>query len=202
MIEKRHIVNLKGKDYPVWAGVLDAATKAGLKSLVTRVIQLPTKENDRTAVVMARAEFEDGRVFEDVGDASPANCSAQIAAAAIRMASTRAKGRTLRDALNIGETMYEELPDHETAHNAARNAPEPKLAASGPPHRAKHDPQDETQFDDPQWAACEWPDCPRRVPPDQEAKSREHVQKCLCVNHEAQLIAVRARKAEKAKAAA
>lgn len=111
MIDPKFIQNLKGKDYPTWPGVLDAATKAGLKSLTTRLLQAPSAENNHTAIVLARAEFDDGRVFEDLGDASPANCSAQIATAAIRMASTRAKGRTLRDAINVGQTMFEELPD-------------------------------------------------------------------------------------------
>lgn len=117
-------VNLKGRDYVVYAGVLDAATKAGLKSLTTRVVQIPAPDNGHVAVVMARAEFEDGRVFEDVGDASPANCSAQIAAAALRMASTRGKGRVLRDAINLGETLLEELPDEEARPGREASGPQ------------------------------------------------------------------------------
>jgi hypothetical protein len=110
MIDPKFIINLRGKDFPTWPGILDAATKAGLRSLTTTVVQIPSTENAGMAVVMARAEFEDGRIFEDVGDASPANCGPQIATAALRMASTRAKGRCLRDALSIGSTMFEELP--------------------------------------------------------------------------------------------
>jgi len=111
VIDPKFVVSLKGRDFPLYAGILDAATKAGLRSLTTKVIQVPSPENGHMAVVMARAEFEDGRVFEDCGDASPANCSAQIATAALRMASTRSKGRVLRDAINVGMTMLEELPD-------------------------------------------------------------------------------------------
>jgi hypothetical protein len=110
-ISKEFIVHLKGKDYPIFAGVLDAATKAGLRSLTTRVVQIPSPENGHLAVVMARAEFEDGRVFEDVGDCSPQSTSPQLAAASLRLASTRAKGRVLRDSINVGQTMFEELPD-------------------------------------------------------------------------------------------
>jgi hypothetical protein len=110
-ISKEFIVHLKGRDYPLWTGVLDAATKAGLRSLRTTVIQIPSPENGHMAVVMARAEFEDGRVFEDVGDCSPQSTSPQLATAALRLASTRAKGRVLRDAINVGQTMFEELPD-------------------------------------------------------------------------------------------
>src|SRR5579883_2710435 len=63
-IDPQFIVSLKGKSYPIWAGVLDAATQAGLRSLTTHVLQIPSSENGHLAVVMARAEFEDGRVFE------------------------------------------------------------------------------------------------------------------------------------------
>jgi hypothetical protein len=111
MIDPQFIITLKGKSYPLFAGILDAATKAGLRSIRTTVLQVPTAENGQMAVVMARAEFEDGRVFEDVGDCSPASTSPQLAPAALRLASTRAKGRVLRDAINVGQTMFEELPD-------------------------------------------------------------------------------------------
>lgn len=110
-IDPKYYVSLKGKPYPVFAGVLDAATEDGIKSLTTELVQIPTPDNGHMAIVKARLEFEDGRIFEDYGDASPANCSAQIATAAIRMASTRAKGRVLRDGINLGETLREELPD-------------------------------------------------------------------------------------------
>jgi hypothetical protein len=110
-IDPKFIVTLRNRDYPLFAGVLDAATKAGLRSLRTTVLQIPSSENGHLAVVMARAEFEDGRVFEDVGDCSPASTSPQLAAASLRLASTRAKGRVLRDSINVGQTLLEELPD-------------------------------------------------------------------------------------------
>lgn len=113
MIDPKFIIRLKGRDYPTWPGVLDAATRAGLRSLKTTLLQAPTPENGQMAIVLARAIFEDGREFEELGDCSPQNTSPQIATAAIRMAATRAKGRALRDALNVGQTMYEELPDSE-----------------------------------------------------------------------------------------
>jgi hypothetical protein len=119
VIDPQFIVSLKGKSYPVFAGALDAATKAGLRSLTTRIVQIPAPENGHLAVVMARAEFEDGRVFEDVGDCSPQSTSPQLAAASLRLASTRAKGRVLRDAINVGQTLLEELPDLDEVPEAA-----------------------------------------------------------------------------------
>lgn len=123
-IDPRFIVSLKGRDYPTWPGILDAATRSGLKSLTTQIVQIPTPENGNLAVVMARAEFDDGRVFEDIGDCSPASTSQQLASALLRLASTRAKGRVLRDSVNVGQTLLEELPDLDDAPPApARPAP-------------------------------------------------------------------------------
>jgi hypothetical protein len=129
-ISKEFVVSLRGKEYPLFAGVLDAATKAGLRSLRTTVVQIPSPENGHLAVVMARAEFEDGRVFEDVGDCSPASTSPQLAAASLRLASTRAKGRVLRDSINVGQTLLEELPDLEI--EAGQDLPgQPRPAGPG-----------------------------------------------------------------------
>jgi hypothetical protein len=122
-ISKEFIVNLKGKSYPIFAGVLDAAHKAGLRSLTTELIQIPSAENGHMAIVKARAEFEDGRVFEDLGDCSPASTSPMLAAASIRLASTRAKGRVLRDAVNVGQTLLEELPDLDDEHEHVPQMP-------------------------------------------------------------------------------
>jgi hypothetical protein len=53
------------------------------------------------AVASARAEFADGRVFEDVGDATPKNVNRQVAPHFMRCAATRAKARALKDALDL-----------------------------------------------------------------------------------------------------
>jgi hypothetical protein len=177
-IDRQWIVNLKGKDFPLYAGVLDAATDAGLKSLTTTVLQLPSADNGHYAAVMARAEFADGRVFEDIGDCSPQSTGPHLAAAALRLASTRAKGRCLRDAINCGSTMFEELPDGETGEAAAPTA-------SG--HPAKHA------------QVCEWPaaagGCKRFLTGDQCANSQAAVKKYLCPAHLGELQAGRAKKA-------
>ncbi len=101
--------NIKGKDFVLYAGVLDLATQKGLLKLEVELLQYPTKENGNEAICHAVAEGKNGEVFSDLGDANPRNCSEMISKHLIRMASTRAKGRALRDMCNIGIACLEEL---------------------------------------------------------------------------------------------
>lgn len=141
-IEERYYVTLKGgKRHPTYPGVLLEATRLGLKSLTTDLIQIPGEENGHMAIVKARAEFGDGRVFEDYGDCSPRNSVPMIAAAAIRMASTRGKGRVLRDGIGLGETMAEEIghaePDEGDRDEEERvPPPTPRAVNNGHPDAA------------------------------------------------------------------
>ena len=110
-LDDRFITNIKGKDFVVYAGVLDLATQKGLLKLGVDLLQFPTKENGNEAICRAVAESKTGEVFADIGDASPKNCTEKIVKHLIRMASTRAKGRALRDMCNIGIACLEELAD-------------------------------------------------------------------------------------------
>lgn len=110
-LKERFIQNIKGKDFVLYSGVLDLATQKGLVRLAVELIRYPSKENGHEAICMATAEGKNGELFCDIGDANPTNCNEKIAKHLIRMASTRAKGRALRDMCNIGIACLEELDD-------------------------------------------------------------------------------------------
>jgi len=110
-LDERFMTNIKGKDFVLYAGVLDLATQQGLLKLEVELLQYPSKENGNEAICRAVAEGKSGQVFSDVGDANPGNCHSMIAKHLIRMASTRAKGRALRDMCNISVNCLEEIAD-------------------------------------------------------------------------------------------
>lgn len=107
-INERFIINLKGKSYVTYEGLLDLAHQKNLKSIEVELIQIPSNENNMTAICRAKAATED-QTYTDLGDASPQSVNSTIAPHIIRMASTRAKARALRDLTNIGMTSYEEV---------------------------------------------------------------------------------------------
>lgn len=110
-LDRRFLVQLKGKDYVTYAGLLDLAHQHGLQKLTVEPIQFPTPDNGMEAILTACAVTESGKVFTDIGDANPQNTSNTVGQHLIRMASTRAKARVLRDITNIGITALEELGD-------------------------------------------------------------------------------------------
>jgi len=106
-LDEHFIKTIQGCDFVLYAGLLDLAHQMGLKRLEVDVIQLPGPDNGMEAIAKAVAESEDGHLFIDYGDANPDNVNRMIAQHIIRMASTRAKARVLRDLTNIGMTAKE-----------------------------------------------------------------------------------------------
>jgi hypothetical protein len=121
------MITRQGKQYVLFAGLLDEAHGLGLKGIDTDLIQIPDESNGNVAIVKATAEMEDERRFSGIGDASPENVGRNIAPHLIRMAETRAKARALRDAVNVGATAMEELSDGDDAPPASspRGRPTP-----------------------------------------------------------------------------
>lgn len=139
MIDRRHIVTMKGgKDYALFAGVLDLAHDLGLKSIDTQLVQVPSEENGHTAIVRAVVTLGE-KTFTAYGDANPRNVAPLVAGALIRMSETRAIGRALRWACNVGQTMLEELADlseerqESRGDRYAREMPQEKFGATRAP---------------------------------------------------------------------
>jgi hypothetical protein len=110
-LDERFIKNIEGKDFVLYAGLLDLAHQKGLARMTVDVLQFPTADNGHMAIVKAMAESRLGEIFMDVGDANPTNCNSKVSKHLLRMASTRAKARALRDLTNIAMTSLEELGD-------------------------------------------------------------------------------------------
>lgn len=109
-IDAKYIVNIKGKDFVQYEGLLtDATENHELFSMAVELLQIPNKENDMTAICKATAHTKDGNMYADVGDASPKSVDNYLVPHIIRMASTRAKARALRDLCNVGMCSIEEL---------------------------------------------------------------------------------------------
>lgn len=113
---KKYVMNLQGKDFMTYNGLVELAKEKGLKSLKVEILQYPNASNYDTVVAQATAigyEVIDGeRVeveFTEIGDANASNCNKLVGKHFIRMAATRAKGRALRDFLGIDMVMSEEL---------------------------------------------------------------------------------------------
>jgi len=110
-IDKKFIVNIKGKDAITYNGLRHMAHEKGLKSIETKILTFPDQTNNFTTIVHARVEMKDGGIFENIGDANKTNVSKMIEPHSIRMAGTRAIARCFRDCLNVDMVALEELSD-------------------------------------------------------------------------------------------
>ncbi len=107
-----------------YRGLLSLAHEDGLRSVRTRVLQLPTRDNGSSAVVFAVVRTCRG-VFTGIGDASPSNVDVQVAPHIVRVAETRAIARAFRLAVNVGEVSTVELMDDAAAPE--RRGPPPPV---------------------------------------------------------------------------
>jgi hypothetical protein len=126
------------KEVVTYAGVLALAHEDGLRSIRTKLAQIPNKENEQTAIVTAVVRTNKG-VFAGIGDANPGNVNSRIRPHIIRMAETRAKARALKDSQNIGIVALEELgelvgdelpPELMFPRNQSSARPSPQASAS------------------------------------------------------------------------
>jgi len=108
-VPPQHVVLIQGKPFVKFTGLLQMAHERGLVSLTADW----TYNDGELSLAHAVATFQDGRRFEEAGDATPANTNRKVAVHFRRVALTRAKARTLRDALGVDLVAVEELADSE-----------------------------------------------------------------------------------------
>jgi hypothetical protein len=107
-IPPQHVVLIQGKPFVRFAGLLQMAHDRGLVALTA----VWTFNDAELSLAHAVATFQDGRRFEESGDASPANVTRLVAVHfRRRVALTRAKARVLRDALGVDLVAVEELAE-------------------------------------------------------------------------------------------
>jgi hypothetical protein len=170
--KKDWIVTLQGREYATWPWVLDEAHKVGLCHTNVELVQIPSEENGHCAIVKAKVFIRKSDTqldsYEAYGDASPKNVNSKIATALIRMAETRAKGRALRDACNIGMTLKEELgPDTDDAPLSRHQPPPIPPSGDGPVMDL----------------ACSWQDCGQVCTPMQAKATKAQFQRVVCKDH-------------------
>ena len=168
-IDKKWFTKLQGRDYVTFPGLLDLAHQTGCVGVTTELIQIPEEKNGNVAICKATVTFhrEAGVVEGDwrdqtwiaYGDASPANVNRMIATALIRMSETRAIGRALRMACNVGQTMLEELAEGTV----------PK--------------EERLQPGDPQVIPMQCEVCGEDVPPEELGTSRYRFKGIYCARH-------------------
>jgi hypothetical protein len=96
-VPERYIADIHGTKSIKFAGLLLLAHQDGLTSLKAEF----TANTDTLATAHAVAIFNDGRHFEDSGDATEANVGPKVKQHFRRVALTRAKARALKDALGL-----------------------------------------------------------------------------------------------------
>lgn len=112
---KRWVIQRDGKDYIQYSGLLDYLHQVskGNFCITTKLEQAPTAANGMMAIVSAVVSLGQGgpddRTASGIGDAAPDSVNRMMAPHLCRMAETRAKGRALRDLLNVPYVTTEEL---------------------------------------------------------------------------------------------
>jgi hypothetical protein len=157
-LDERFVKEIEGKQFVLYSGLLDLATQIGMSSMEVEIVQIPTKENGMMAICKACVQSKLGETFSDVGDANPENCNSKVAKHLLRMASTRAKARTLRTLTNVGMTCLEELGDLNevigeenpktlrTRTTTSKRVKHPEASKNnGGPQKAEHPTSEKTQ---------------------------------------------------------
>lgn len=112
----QYIVNVQGKDFITFPGLLQEAHALGLKEIRTELISPPTDLTNpvvKATVILVEDGSPLSKVFSGYGDANVNNVAKKVSGALLRMAETRAIARALRFACNIDMAALEELDAEE-----------------------------------------------------------------------------------------
>jgi hypothetical protein len=148
-INEKFIMNIKGKDFVLYSGLLDLAHQKGIKSIHVEPVQYPTKDNGMEAICKAVIISSDGQEFTEIGDANPRNVNSMIKEHILRMSATRAKARALRDMSNIGMTCLEELGDLDQIIGGNQQSTRPKSKVEKPVEKPKPIIEEIPELDEP-----------------------------------------------------
>jgi hypothetical protein len=170
-LDERFIMNIDGKEFVKYPGLLDLAHQKGISSIEVDILQFPTKDNSNFAVCKATVMSKTGDSFIDIGDCNPLNCTAKVSKHILRMASTRAIARALRSYTNIGMTCLEELGDLDEVigDNGSRNRKLPVKAIADDPKPMTAEAKPSTTAPESKVPAIE-PEVKPEIPADQKEK--------------------------------
>lgn len=144
----KYTVNVQGKDFITFNGLLAEAHAQGLTNIHTSMIN-----EDITNPIFKATVTVDGKEFTGYGDANVDNVARQVSKALIRMAETRSIARALRFACNIDMAAIEEL-DGDSANVVGKSkskvsepvkAASPKLKTPSVSKEPKAEPKVETK---------------------------------------------------------
>jgi hypothetical protein len=106
-VPAQHVIMIQGRSFVKFTGLLQMAHERGLVTLTADW----TYNDAELSLAHAVATFQDGRRFEESGDATPQNVTKKVAPHFRRVALTRSKARVLRDALGVDLVAVEELAE-------------------------------------------------------------------------------------------
>lgn len=170
-VDPKWICNIRGKEFVMVGGLLDAGHNSGLIGIETEVLESLCKPAEDYWVVRAIGRFrsaENGEaIWSAVGDASPA--TSQMKGAYLRHAETRAVARMLRFATNCAMTAAEELGSEDELPARVPTVATPQPAPARQPTQGSGA------------AACEV--CHGAVSKNDQVQSQHKFKRVLCRTH-------------------
>jgi len=113
----QYIVNVQGKDFITFPGLLAEAHAQGLQSIQTELVNTDLKNPVVKATVILLVDGKTTKTFTGYGDANADNVAKKVVGALLRMAETRSIARALRFACNIDMAALEELSSDDDVIN-------------------------------------------------------------------------------------